>query len=148
MLARGSLLMHFRRYVYFKHFPLNAAHPLRCILIILVKKMLWKLDLNYKLKYELFKAFFPVVEFHDFTQKQGEKILGVLIANVPHLTRHSEGEEVPGSIVTDLGEPEGVIVGLGRQPIPGLVSTQPCSVVWACSSAWAIASLPPHASFH
>lgn len=108
---------------------LTAAHPLRCILIILVKKILWKLDLNDKLKYELFKVFIPVVDFHDFTQKQEEKSLGVLMASLPHLTDHSEDGKVLGSIVTDLGEPESVIAGLGPQPIPGLVNTQPRGVV-------------------
>lgn len=108
---------------------LNAAHPLRCILIILVKKILWKLDLNDKLKYELFQAFIPVVDFHDFTQKQGEKSLGVLMASLPHLTDHSEDRKVLGSTVTDLGELESVIAGLGPQPIPRLVNTHPRSVV-------------------
>lgn len=116
---------------------LTAAHPLRRILIILVKKILWKLDLNDKLKYELFKVFIPVVDFHDFTQKQEEKSLGVLMASLPHLTDHFEDGKVLGSIVTDLGEPESVIAGLGPQPIPGLgpqpipglVNTQPRGVV-------------------
>ena len=41
---------------------------------------------------DFLKPSMPVVEFHDFMQKQGGESFGVLIPSVPHLTHQSADE--------------------------------------------------------
>lgn len=86
-------------------------------------------------------------------QKQGEKALESSLC-IPHLTHHSEDEQVLESLVTELRGTESILVGLGLQPpFPcwWTLSLQCCLCMLLSPGASAhlcpgIASSPPHAS--